>query len=187
MRGATDALAARADARAARKRDLEQWVAAERERAKRESLALHRDRRDKRNARVAEDRARKAEVAKLKNEIAELKAAADARGRASVSFARPRRVLCDADGRTQSNAAEISQKRGRRSQARARKERLAERRFLDRNAAADAKAAELRTQLDLLTRQNDAAARAATVGPAPNVAKVLTACSDTHLKRHRDV
>jgi len=119
QRRATTALAERTAVRSQRQAELEEWIAQERGTCKRESLALHRDRRSRRDERVTQDREKKKEVERLKDEANALRDQLDAR---------------------------------------ARRDRLTERRMSDRNAQAEAKARELATQLTLLEAQNAQAA-----------------------------
>ena len=68
QRRATTALAERTAVRSQRQAELEGWIAQERGTCKRESLALHRDRRSRRDERVTQDREKKKEVERLKDE-----------------------------------------------------------------------------------------------------------------------
>ena len=119
QRRATESLAERTSVRSQRQKELDEWIARERDVCKRESLALHRDRRSRRDERVNLDRQKKKEVERLKEEAAQLRDQLEAR---------------------------------------ARRDRLTERRLSDRNAQAEAKARELATQLSLLETQNAEAA-----------------------------
>ncbi len=159
QRRATEALAERTSVRSQRQKELDEWIARERDVCKRESLALHRDRRSRRDERVNLDRQKKKEVERLKEEAAALRDQLEARARRDrLTERRLSDRNAQAEAKARELATQLSLLETQNAEAAAKRARRAAARAADRDAfglrAAEVAAAKADAEETMRTRSS---------------------------------
>ena len=159
QRRATESLAERTSVRSQRQKELDEWIARERDVCKRESLALHRDRRSRRDERVNLDRQKKKEVERLKEEAAALRDQLEARARRDrLTERRLSDRNAQAEAKARELATQLSLLETQNAEAAAKRARRAAARAADRDAfglrAAEVAAAKADAEETMRTRSS---------------------------------
>ena len=159
QRRATESLAERTSVRSQRQKELDEWIARERDVCKRESLALHRDRRSRRDERVNLDRQKKKEVERLKEEAAALRDQLEARARRDrLTERRLSDRNAQAEAKARELATQLSLLETQNAEAAAKRARRAAARAADRDAfglrAAEVAAAKAEAEETMRTRSS---------------------------------